>query len=47
MTNAVETQTVASGRSLRLVAIGLVVLLPLIAWAFGGVIGYRDRKSVV
>lgn len=45
MTNAVETQTVASGRSLRLIAIGLVVLLPLVAWAFGGVIGYRGQAA--
>ena len=40
-----NTRAGASGRDLRLVAIGLVVVLPLAAWALGGLIGPRGRAA--
>lgn len=44
-----DTSTVtpaASSRHLRLVAIALVVVLPLVGWLLGGVLGYRGQAAV-
>jgi concentrative nucleoside transporter, CNT family len=40
-----DTPATPSGRSLRLVAIALAVVLPLIAWLLGGIVGYRGQAA--
>lgn len=45
MEASTDTRAGASGRDLRLVAIGFVVVLPLAAWALGGLIGPRGRAA--
>src|SRR5918992_1971916 len=34
-----------SGRSLRIVAIAVAILLPLVAWLLGGAVGYRGQAA--
>src|ERR671915_2431532 len=34
-----------SGRSLRIVAIAVAILLPLVAWTAGTVVGYRGQAA--